>query len=622
MDDSSVSTVQQKTQSIPLGMSSFDKNEQHNFGENIRLAMACMEGSAEPSNIKAIPSNATDILKRLKVLSQDVTSSCADLVELLLRFDELEGWKSSGASHCAQWMNREMGISRQLGWEYLRVGRLLRSLPTTTALFRAGKISWSKVRLIVYVANKDNEKILCHAALDGSVSEVKRLCDGYRWKKDDEVEGDANARAVKQWQSRSLTWQETPIGSTRIQLTLPPDRAQAFLNSVERSLKQLDNRDDADCDNGDARNSKDSKDSKESDISQRRADAAVLMAENSLQQGGREIATADRYQVIMSVDATDLISSTNTAELNPSANSTETSSLTHNHKTPSKRPTIKGVGPIARETALRIACDCSLSTHIISNGEPLDIGRKGRIWTNGQSRGIKERDQHCRFPGCTRAHNLENHHVIHWANGGHTRVSNGVALCPYHHSLVHEGGYTIERVSDSEQRMDEQFEQQRHAEDVSLFDFERELRNNRESFDTVRKLSPTRFSYRVLNAQGVDVRTLSDATVGISLIDNNLRHPDFHDSGSGDPSSHDSRLHDQGSCNPCSCDTDSRDTNSRDAGDAPKSYRPRHSTRVDCSEPDPEIYDCISVDDRSVCFTKPLVTKCSRSMPGVGHRMN
>jgi hypothetical protein len=26
-----------------------------------------------------------------------------------------------------------------------------------------------------------DEKLLCHAALDASITEVKRLCNGYRW---------------------------------------------------------------------------------------------------------------------------------------------------------------------------------------------------------------------------------------------------------------------------------------------------------------------------------------------------------------------------------------------------------------------------------------------------------
>ena len=54
-------------------------------------------------------------------------------------------------------MNVELGVSLKRGWEYLRIGRKLRLLPTTTALFRAGKLSWSKVRLIASVASKENE---------------------------------------------------------------------------------------------------------------------------------------------------------------------------------------------------------------------------------------------------------------------------------------------------------------------------------------------------------------------------------------------------------------------------------------------------------------------------------
>ena len=584
MENSPARVEEKQTQRIQLGTSTFKTAEQHQFGQNVRLAMACMEGSAEPLNIKAIPSNINDILQRLKMLSQDVTSSLADLVELIVRFDELKGWKASGAKHCAAWMNLEIGISRQLGWEYLRVGRKLRTLPTTTALFRAGKISWSKVRLIVNVADKENEKTLCHAALDGSVSEVKRLCDGYRWQKDKEVEGDANARAVKQWQSRSLTWQETSIGSTRIQLTLPPELAQAFLNSIDYSLSQLYKRENGDGDsnhsdsnggdnngshNADSHSEEGDNNSSETGISQRRADAAILMAENSLQQAGREIATADRYQVIMSVDATDLILSPDTADVATSPDITDehtspdtadetaqsgaaeiaVSSHNHdvrtNHVTPSKRPRLKGAGPVARETALRLSCDCSLSTYISCNGEPMDIGRKSRIWTNGQSRGIKERDEHCQFPGCNQVHRLENHHLDHWANGGKTSVSNGTALCPYHHMLVHEGGYTVERVADSKKRMDEQFEQQTRSDDTTMFKFEKDLRNDRESFDTIRKLSPTRYRFRFKDAQGVEVRAVSEASDDIN------------------------RLHE----------------NTSEKSDSPTTYQHHHSTRVECSEP-------------------------------------
>jgi HNH endonuclease len=40
---------------------------------------------------------------------------------------------------------------------------------------------------------------------------------------------------------------------------------------------------------------------------------------------------------------------------------------------------------------------------------------------------------------------LDAHHIDHWARGGPTELSNLVQLCRYHHRLVHEGGYTLER---------------------------------------------------------------------------------------------------------------------------------------------------------------------------------
>lgn len=472
MEDSTTSSVNKITGRMPLGMSSFGPKEREHFGRNIRLAMACIEGAVEPADTRALPSDSATIRQRLKALSQDMTSYHADLLELLVRFDELEGYKSSGASHCAAWMNSEIGISVKTGWEYLRVGRKLRLLPTTIALFRAGKLSWSKVRVLVNVADPDNEKTLCHAALDASVTDVVRLCNEYRWREDGN-DGSENDLALKQWESRSLTWDETSNGSILIKLALPPERARAFLNGVEHSLTQLDDSEDK--------------------FTQRRADAAVLMAEASLQAAGRDVSNADRYQVIVSVDAAEMSAS-------------DSDAVARKNSTPSKRATIKGVGPIARETARRIACDCSITTNTITNGEPTNIGRKSRLWPPAMARAIKNRDQHCQFYGCTQSHNLQIHHITHWADGGTTCVANGACLCQFHHTMVHEGGYSIQRVSGDEQRMDEQFAIQHYTGDTSQFNIEAALRNDRTSFNTVRRLSATRYRFRIVDADGFDIR--------------------------------------------------------------------------------------------------------------------
>ena len=123
------------------------------------------------------------------------------------------------------------------------------------------------------------------------------------------------------------------------------------------------------------------------------------------------------------------------------------------------------------------------------------------------TRAIKERDQHCQFPGCSQTQHLQIHHIKHWADGGATSVDNAVCLCSGCHVKVHEGGYKIQRVENNSQRQDEQYQGQLHNDDISMFDFEKSMRNDRESFNTIRALSPTRFRFRVVDAQGQDIRT-------------------------------------------------------------------------------------------------------------------
>ena len=37
------------------------------------------------------------------------------------------------------------------------------------------------------------------------------------------------------------------------------------------------------------------------------------------------------------------------------------------------------------------------------------------------------------------------HHIVFWASGGETKLSNLVLLCYHHHRQVHEGGWQVVR---------------------------------------------------------------------------------------------------------------------------------------------------------------------------------
>lgn len=57
-------------------------------------------------------------------------------------------------------------------------------------------------------------------------------------------------------------------------------------------------------------------------------------------------------------------------------------------------------------------------------------------------RAIVARDRHCRFPSCDRPPQwCDIHHIKHWARGGTTSIDNGILLCRFHHTLVHEAGW-------------------------------------------------------------------------------------------------------------------------------------------------------------------------------------
>jgi hypothetical protein len=81
-----------------------------------------------------------------------------------------------------------------------------------------------------------------------------------------------------------------------------------------------------------------------------------------------------------------------------------------------------------------------------TNGEPLSIGRKSRLIPAAMQRAVRARDHDCcTFPGCNNRRFLHCHHVEHWSNGGDTSLNNLLLLCTRHHTLVHEGGFRIDK---------------------------------------------------------------------------------------------------------------------------------------------------------------------------------
>ncbi len=100
-------------------------------------------------------------------------------------------------------------------------------------------------------------------------------------------------------------------------------------------------------------------------------------------------------------------------------------------------------------TIRRLACDAELIPVVLGQGSMvLDVGRQQRLVTPAIWRALVTRDQHCRFPNCTRPPVMTHaHHITHWADGGPTNLSNMILLCGHHHRLIHAAPWTIHTTS-------------------------------------------------------------------------------------------------------------------------------------------------------------------------------
>lgn len=88
----------------------------------------------------------------------------------------------------------------------------------------------------------------------------------------------------------------------------------------------------------------------------------------------------------------------------------------------------------------RLACDADIIPGVLgTEGEILDLGRTRRLVTPGQRRALAHRDRHCTYPGCSiPATWTDAHHIVHWADGGASDLSNYALLCRRHHTHVHD----------------------------------------------------------------------------------------------------------------------------------------------------------------------------------------
>ena len=383
-------------------------------------------------------------MDRVTVLFAEITAATREFLAAVAQSDRHEDWAVEGFGSCAEWLAWQIGITRGTANEKVRAARALEDLPLISEAMARGELSFSKVRAITRVATPESESGLLEFARASSAANLERLVRG--WKTLSRFDEQRQERIRHSRRCFSIFPDED--GMYVVRGRLDPEVGVALMRAVEAASDALFA--EASGDRGEA-----------PEPAQLRADAVGLLAERALaagfgvgcgsgfESGARCGASddapvsgsrAERYQVVLHVEAATL-----KEEGEPGLSELEDGTR------------------VSAETARRLACDASRvevshdgvgstmgstmgstigSTQNSADGSVLDVGRKTRTIPPALRRALDARDRGCRFPGCGLRF-TDAHHVVHWADGGETKLGNTILLCRSHHRRVHEGGYRV-----------------------------------------------------------------------------------------------------------------------------------------------------------------------------------
>jgi len=334
--------------------------------------------------------------ERIADIAAGIHAATYQLLVLLFEFDERKGW-NNGFLSCAHWLSWRTGLDPGAAREKVPVARALPQLPRLGGALQRGEISYAKVRALTRIATPATEERLLGVAYHGTAAQVERLVRA--WRRCDRLEDERKHLA------RSVISYVDDDGMMILRARLTPEQGAVVQKALEAA---------SDC-------LYQSSHSEEVTSAQRRADALALMAESALTADLASGSAADRYQVVLRVQAgtTDEFSQV-VVEL------------------------ADGPISVSAETSRRLSCDASVVVvHEDADGRVIETSRRTRTIPARLRRSLLSRDGHCTFPVCE-SRRCDAHHVVHWADGGPTALDNLVLLCRRHHTLVHDGCIGVE----------------------------------------------------------------------------------------------------------------------------------------------------------------------------------
>ncbi len=368
----------------------------------------------------------TDLIDSIHSAHQALTRHKARFIITLGEFHDRDLAKEHGSPSTIAWLVRHHDLSRRTAFEYLGTGTKLREFPLMAAEFLSGRLSYSKVRLLLRYVTGANEDELVDLALRLCLSELEQALAGRP--------RTGGGRKPRGNSFNVVVDEET--GELSFWGRLDAERGSGFMAALKTGelsyLRDLTDLDPAVFDDPDA------------------LDAEIDTAHREVEQeSGADTPSPAAPTRFGAPLGTGLLASflgvINLVRSSPRNKLRAPGAQINVMLTVDGRVVIPGHHGAETAELLTSVLNGDLAFHLLDRrGLHLNLSRSARTVSGAQEKALLTRWGHrCAAPGCHHSRFLEFHHITAWAAGGATDLDNLIPLCSGCHALVTSGRVSI-----------------------------------------------------------------------------------------------------------------------------------------------------------------------------------
>jgi len=330
------------------------------------------------------------VIHNLDRVSTEVNRAQREQLRAILHCDLRRTYLQDDCRDTAQWVSLRLGMNTWKARRMVACAHALEELPRCEKAFLAGQLSLDKLMELTRLATPQTEKKLVTWARRVAIATIRARADEARRIPQD---------AVQEAERDRLLGCSFSEDHTRMDLygSLPAADGVTLMKAIDRLAEQLPIDPEA-----------------FDPLGARRADALVALA-------AAQIAAdpdPDRATVVMHISLENLFGD----ELNGVSEDGR---------------------PLSPEAVARLMCDSRIQAVFEEGGQITGIGHTSRHVPPWMRRALMRRDNFtCSFFGCGARAHLHAHHIVPWPLGP-TDLENLTLVCPFHHKLVHEGGWHV-----------------------------------------------------------------------------------------------------------------------------------------------------------------------------------